>query len=130
VSEERDRKLWADICVRLPRIREEATVVQERDRYEDLLADTRAGLDVLTGWNALIRKIDRLLRNVETQVIREGDARAKDSSRLRGPLRVTYQCPLGLCDRRVLASLGSIPHCSLLAAGMEADHSGRGTPME
>lgn len=113
------RRLWADICIRLPRIREEATVVQERDRYEDLLEDTRAGLDTLDGWNALTWKIDRLLRNARTQVIRDGDKAAETPSWLRGRFRVAHRCPLDHCDRSVVAAPGGAPRCALFAAEME-----------
>ncbi|MEV7041407.1 hypothetical protein [Amycolatopsis sp. NPDC051061] len=118
-----NRKLWADICIRLPRIRDEATVVQERDRYEDLLADTRAGVDTLDGWNALATKIDRLLRNAKTQVIRDGDAAGQSPSWLRGRFRVAHRCPLDHCDRSVVAAPGGAPQCALFAAGMEPDNA-------
>jgi hypothetical protein len=118
-----NRKLWADICIRLPRIRDEATVVQEHDRYEDLLADTRAGLDTLDGWNALARKIDRLLQNAETQVIREGETAGKTPPWLRGQFRVAHRCPLSHCDRTVEAAPGGAPRCALFAADMEPDHA-------
>ncbi|WP_290054923.1 hypothetical protein [Amycolatopsis solani] len=124
MSEEHNRKLWADICIRLPRIRDEANVVQERGRYEELLADTRAGLDALAGWNALTQKIDRLLRNERTQVIREGDATAgKTPTWLRGQFRIAHRCPLGHCGRRVVAPRGNAPRCALFETEMEPDDS-------
>ncbi len=124
------RKLWADICIRLPRIHDEATVVQERDRYERLLADTRAGLDTLDGWNALTRKIDQLLRNAGTQVIRDGDSASRTPSWLRGQVRVPHQCPFDHCDRRVMAAPGNAPSCALFAARMDPEESRRDSPFE
>lgn len=118
-----NRELWADICIRLPRILEEATVVEERDRYAKLLADTRAGLDTLDDWTALARKIDRLLRNAATQVIREGDTTGKTPPWLRGQFRVTHRCPLDHCDRSVVAPPGSAPRCALFAVEMEPGDS-------
>lgn len=116
-----NRKLWADICIRLPQIRDEATVIQERDRFEDLLADTRAGLDTLDGWNALAGKIDRLLRNGRTQVTREGETAGKTPPWLRGQFRVAHRCPLSHCDRTVVAAPGGAPCCALLGVAMEPD---------
>jgi hypothetical protein len=124
VSEEDNRKLWADICIRLPRIHNEATVVQERDRYQRLLADTRAGLDTLDRWHALTRRIDRLLRNASTQVIREGDASENTPPWLRGQFRVPHRCPLRQCDRHIVAAPGGAPRCDLFAAEMEPDDAG------
>ncbi len=121
MSEEDNRKLWADICIRLPRIRNEATVVQERDRYEQLLADTRAGVDTLDDWEALTQKVDRLLRNASTQVIRDGDAAGTTPPWLRGRFRVAHRCPLRHCDRHVMATPGDAPRCDLFAAEMEPD---------
>ncbi len=124
------RKMWAAICIRLPRIHDEATVVQERDQYERLLTDTRAGLDTLDGWNALAQKIDRLLRNASTQIIRDGDAAGKTSPWLRGQFRVAHRCPLDQCDRRVVVAPGSAPRCALFATGMETDDSQQDRPFE
>jgi hypothetical protein len=123
MPEDDNRSRWAGICLRLPRLREEATVVQERDRYDELLADTRAGLDTLDGWTALARKIDRLLRNARTQVIRDGDTAGKTPPWLRGRFRVAHRCPLGHCDRSVVAAPGGAPRCALFAAPMEPDDS-------
>ncbi|MEV4051754.1 hypothetical protein AB0J55_11265 [Amycolatopsis sp. NPDC049688] len=73
----------------------------------------------------MTRKIDRLLRNGGTQIIRDGDSAGRTPSWLRGQFRVPHRCPVDHCDRRVLAAPGSAPRCALFAARMVPDDSQR-----
>ncbi|MFJ7218664.1 hypothetical protein [Amycolatopsis sp. NPDC098790] len=107
---------WADLCKRLRRIAGDVNWFSLRSEFDRLIAETRAGKDVLADWRGLEAEIARLWTSEQNQTIRDGEPREAAFTAFGN--ETLHRCPRGRCDREVFAPMDEPPTCLLFDTPM------------